>query len=449
MSEKRNIYEYLFNVDFRKYYEILVAQKSFIIVFVLSAILSSLALTYFFSEKYQSGVTIYYQPIETSLMRQKDTAAFGAPAPSAPFKVIVQTLSDIIKSEAILRQVVVMLELDKEIKAEYSTWYEKLYNGAKDLVKKNAIKLWTILKYGRLVDDDPTVKAIKKLRENIDIKATKDSYVYVLLVRDKFPKRAARIVDTAGQLLVDWLKEQDTNPAEQKLIQLKKHLDNKETVLSEMRDRREYLLQSNSIISVLEEKSEGVESLYEIEKEYLELTSEIERKRKKIIELQNAIHNKHKGYANPDDLKKLESEKLFEEIELKGLVAQADSLQVSVKNLKARLQNMLKTEKQVETLNMKIEADMREYIHVRDMYLETLSQATTSASEVKIMHHAVVPSKPVQPIKIYHVSLSGILSLFFATGLVYVFAFFNIRMFFVSKGMKGRRNSVERENGKS
>ena len=116
--KRRNPYDFLFNVDFRKYYEILVRQKGFVLVFCFSATLSSLALTYVFSEKYIAATNIYYRPLERSLLRQKGIEAFGAPVPSAPFGVIVQSLQDIIRSDAILRQVVETHGLDKTVEVE-------------------------------------------------------------------------------------------------------------------------------------------------------------------------------------------------------------------------------------------------------------------------------------------------------------------------------------------
>ena len=98
--------DYLFDINFKSYYIVLAQQKNFILIFCLSAMLTSLALTYFFSEKYVAGTSIYYHPIETSILQGKETQAFGSPAPIPPFKVIIQTLRDIVKSDTILVPVV-------------------------------------------------------------------------------------------------------------------------------------------------------------------------------------------------------------------------------------------------------------------------------------------------------------------------------------------------------
>ena len=440
MSEQRDPFKFLFNIDFRKYVTILAQQKSFVLVFCLSACLSSLALTYVFSEKYETGVAIFYRPIETSLLRQKDTETFGAPAPTPPFKVIIQTLQDILRSEVILKPVVNELGLDKEEVAIYnSLWYKRWYQKTKDFAKEQLSNLKSLLKYGRIIEEDAAVSAIQRLRKSLRIKATKDSYIYFLVIKDKYPERAATIVDTAGKILVDWLKDQDKNPAEDKYHQLREQLNEKEKEIEKLRADLEELLVQNKVVSVQEETAKGVNSLYELELELIRLKAQIEEKRKEVLELRLAAENKSKSYVHPEDIKKMESEILFKKIEFESLLKKSEFIISSITDLKTRLDELPSLDRKIKNLNMRIEAYTREYNHLNDFYVEALGQATTIQSEIRVLHKAVVPKKPVQPIKAYHVGLTAFLSLFMSIGLVYVFAFFNIRIFFKSMGVKGRR----------
>jgi uncharacterized protein involved in exopolysaccharide biosynthesis len=441
--------EHFFNVDFRKYADILNRQRGFVIVFCLSAIISSLAFTYFFSEKYEAGTTIYYRPQETSLLRYKASEAFGAPVPAPPFKVISQTLQNIIHSEAILKPVVESLHLDRKIEQKYASWYERWYYEFKDFVKDYSSKLWMILKYGRIIEEDKVVKAMMGLAENMDIVTTKDSYIYLLKVKDKYPERAALIVDTAGKVLVEWLKQQDQNPADVKRIEFNKQLAEKENELKTLRDHREALLQKNKVVSVTEETATGVKSLYAMQQERDELNALINEKQHKISELDRKIQARTKGYISPDDLKRAESEKLFQEVDLKGYIARKESLQASIKNLKEKLQDMVSLQKKLENLDTEIDSVSREFNHLNDLSLEASTQTSTAVSEVKVLHSASIPAKPVQPIKIYHVGLTALLGIFFSMGIVYVLAFFNVRIFFQSQGIKGRQpHSEENDNQK-
>ena len=176
-------------------YHQLSEQKVFIIVFCISAILSSLAQTYIFSEKFRTVTTIYYKPQEITRLRAQDTRAFGAPLPTIPFKIINQNLQEIVTSEAILRPVVIELGLDQEEEKIYEgPWYEQLYDKTKDLVKEYAGEAWVFLKHGRQIIDTPTIAAIKELRENLEL-SNENSYFFNLFIVDKDPQQAARIAD--------------------------------------------------------------------------------------------------------------------------------------------------------------------------------------------------------------------------------------------------------------
>jgi uncharacterized protein involved in exopolysaccharide biosynthesis len=448
-QKQKDPYDFLFNIDFRKYYEILERQRCFILVFCFSAILSSLGLTYVFSEKYIAATNIYYRPLERSLLRQKGIEAFGAPVPSAPFEVIVQSLQDIIRSDTVLRPVVKTLDLDKKVEVEYSTWYKRWYHNSKDFVREHLSNFWSLLKYGRVIEEDATEKAIEGLRNSIAIGTARDSYVYILSVTDKYPERAAQIVDTAGQELVDWLKRQDQEPAQDRYIQLQEQLQEKLSEIRGLRDKREDLLRQSDFVAVDKELAEGVKSLYSMEQEQVQLQSQVEGMRRKLRELEREIQNKSASYVNPDDIKIMESNRLFTQIELQGLLAKIDFQQSSIVELRTKLQLLPSLKKKVDNLDMQINASSRDHLNLTDLRMEAFSKANSVKSEIEVLHPAVIPIKPLQPIKIYHVGLTAILSLFFSTGLIYVLAFFNIRTFFSSKGIKGRRTMEKITKGRS
>jgi uncharacterized protein involved in exopolysaccharide biosynthesis len=182
--------------------------------------------------------------------------------------------------------------------------------------------------------------------------------------------------------------------------------------------------------SISEELDEAVRNLYGLEQESIEIRSLIEEKRIKILEFSNEM--KKMVNHHPDDYKKMKSEKLFDEIELNGLTGKLDSINASIDKYKTRLNEMPSLQNKLDELEMIISAETNEYKHLKDFYLENASQAAIEHSETKVLHSASVPTKPVQPIKIYHVGLTALLSIFISTGLVFMFAFFNIGIFFSS-----------------
>jgi uncharacterized protein involved in exopolysaccharide biosynthesis len=426
-------------VDIRKYLGLLAREKSFVLVFTFSAVLASLLFTYISSEKYQAATTIFYRPIEMKLLRLKETEAFGAPVPVPPFKVISQTLWDAVQNEVVLRPVVKKLRLDEKVESSNLVWYKRWYDDTKDFVKRQLSNSWALLKYGRIIEEESTVAAIKALRKNIDIGTTKDSYIYVLTVRDKYPERVAKIVDLVGETLVNWLRNEYQNPAKEKLQQLQQQLIDKENEIAFLRDEREKMLDGNKFVSISEETTRGLENLYQMEIDGVQVSAEIEKKQREVNEYEQEIQKRMNVQSK--DFKTMKSEKLFGEVELKGLTAKRSFIKTSIQELKEQLQKLPTLQNKLDTLNMKIDSSTREYLHLKDFYTEALTQVASAHGETRVLHPAVIPSKPAQPIKIYHVGLTAFLGLLFSTGLVYILDFLNIKTFFSSQERKYGRLS--------
>ena len=66
-------------ISIREVLSVLLKQKTFILMFCLSAILTSLALTYIVSDKYESATTISFRPQEVIRLKAQESQAFGAP----------------------------------------------------------------------------------------------------------------------------------------------------------------------------------------------------------------------------------------------------------------------------------------------------------------------------------------------------------------------------------
>jgi len=371
------------------------------------------------------------------LIRPKKAETFGAPVPSPPFEVIGQTLRSVVRNEVILRPVVVKLGLDKEIVPEYSSWYERWYNEAKDFIKQQISNAWMLLKYGRILEESPDVKAIKGLRKYVNVLPAKDSYVYYITVRDKYPKRAAMIVDEIGKRLVQWLQEEGRSPAETQLTWLREQTIQKESEIESLHRERNELLQANGVASVSEEITKGLENLYQMEWENVQLNAQIERSKRKIAVLDKEIRTKKADYIQSEDYKKMRSDKLFEEVELEALKKQQSYQEASIKVLEEKLNSLPGLKDQTDTITMKIESSMREYQVLRDLSEEAFGLTNISTSEARVLHPAVVPVKPKQPIKIYHVGLSVFLALFLSVGILYVLDFLGIRIFYPPENQEG------------
>lgn len=462
----------------------IVRQSGFIIVFALSAIATALSLTYVYSEKYESTTAVSYRVQEVTRFNPQQNAAMGSPAPAAPFRVIGQTLQEVLKSDAILRDVVLALKLDEERAVSFEgPWYLVWYRRTKEWVKEYGGYAWKLLKYGRIVEEDPVASAIGQLRNNIKV-TNRDSYVFNLHVRDNYPDRAAAIANHLGKVLADWLLEFDRQPGRSRADQLRELLDAKAVALAARRREIQSLLTSNNLVSVQQETERLTDQLYALRLEESRLASEVAQAESRQASVQSKLAIKRRilsapvpavavapaqaplppiavaraqqqsvpqpvavaglaaaaqalagdEFIQPEDFKKLASQGLFDEIEVGSLRAKRASLQDSIARITQRLRGLPAIQTRLDGLKLSLDALERDYALLNDGYQEAAVRASSPVSEVFVLHPATVPTSPVGPIKVYHVLLAGGLGLLFALGLVYLLDFLNIRILFASRG---------------
>jgi uncharacterized protein involved in exopolysaccharide biosynthesis len=437
-----------------EYLSLLWHQRWFIIVFVGSAIITSLVLTYVYSEKYEAYADISYRAQEIAQFnRAQQTSSLGSPTPQAPFKVISQTLQEVLKSDAILIGTVKALRLDQKTADYEGPWYVVWYREAKDAIKEYGGYAWQLLKYGRIVEEDPVASAVEELRQNIKVR-NRDSYVFQLQVRDKDPARAAQITDHLAQVLASWLLEFDRQPGRDRIDQLDAIMADKELRMQQVRSEIQELLSKNRLASVSAESETLTEEISQLNLDRSRLDGDIERHRSRLALINTKLAEKGRAvksmetelggrteYIQPDDFRKLSSERVFEEVELKSLTAKRDSLSQAIAGATARLTHLPAVDSRLGALRLELGSLEREYAMVGEAHQEAKVTATSGVGEVRVLHAAAVPIAPVTPIKFYHVALAGGLGLLCAAGLTYLLAFLNIRVLFPSMGVRGRRQA--------
>lgn len=240
--------------------------RGLLILFCLSAALSSLALTYIYAERYHAVTTVIYRPTESIRFHGREAQALGFPVPMLPFEVIGQTISQIGTSEVILRQVVERLHLDMPEKKEY-TGFAKLYHDVKDTVKDYSKKTWQVLKYGRTIEENRTSAAILQLAKDATIEADRKDYTARIEVVDKDPVRAAKIVDEIGTVLVAFIKQESVAPARQQREELDRMMDSRKNEIDAVRKEMEDLRASRKIVSFKEEVTLNLKSADEFDRE--------------------------------------------------------------------------------------------------------------------------------------------------------------------------------------
>jgi uncharacterized protein involved in exopolysaccharide biosynthesis len=312
-------------------------------LFIGSAMVSSLLLTYVYSERYSATTTILYRPNDAVRFGpQNNQTALGFPVPLLPFEVLGQTISHVGTSERILRPVVEDLGLDRP-DARRRTGLAKYWHRTKEGVKDACGKAWQVLKHGRIIAEDPTSKAIVELAANTKIDTTRKEYVATLTVSDKDPVRAARIVDRIGTELVAFMEALSAGSAKQQGKDLDAQLAGKKREIDQVRAAVEELRASEGFINLEEATSLSLKTAEDLEQELLKNEADLYAARAKLASIvgqRKALEPMQRASETTADdpvYNSLRGTRASDEVDLSGLLQRYPEDHPTVRGARARI----------------------------------------------------------------------------------------------------------------
>ncbi|TVR99168.1 MAG: hypothetical protein EA406_04160 [Rhodospirillales bacterium] len=446
----------LFVPTFHDYLALLRARRWFIIVFTAAAALSALTLTFVVSERYEAEAALFYRPQEVTRLTGKEAQAFGSPVPQAPFKVISQTMQEVVSSDAILRPTVLALSLHDEPKVYEGAWYVVLYRRTKDWAFDVVGDAWSLAKYGRIIEPDALEKTVEQLRSNVRLRS-RDSYVFELRVRHKRPDRAAEIANEIAGRMVEWLNRQDAAPSELRSARVSGLIVGKEQEIALIRRTLQEMLERERVASASLEAERATTRLHELalarlrtDAEIVETQSQIEAIRARQGQARDFERIRTGGVVEviqPEDARRLVSERLFSEVRLSGLLARRDTLSQQIDELELRVALLPTIQREVDRLQLQLEVGALDLVQLRNDLQEAQLRQSSAGGELRLLSEAQVPLQPVSPIKVYHTGLALTLALLLSIGLTIAFTLLNIRILFPSRGPRARGSGVEAAAG--
>jgi uncharacterized protein involved in exopolysaccharide biosynthesis len=413
---------------------------SFIVLFTLSAALAALIITYLYDEKYEATVTIMLKPTEVTRFKQhnNEDLALGAPLPNdIEFKVITQSLSDLMQSEPLLRRVVTRLHLDMPPKRDYSAYsfYQRWWYEIEDWLDDTAGDIWSILKYGRIIPENYTDKEIQKLADKDTKISSEDSYVFVMKVRDKAQRRVTHIADAIAAEMIATQQANDRMQAELRTAQMRERLRAKYAEIQDAERKIEKLLGSAHSASIQEELVQE-ENLYSgLKSNWLTVEAEMSQLDAKIAsadaKLRNAAAESEPGdqRLRGDDYRKMASDRLTDEILLDGDRRKAASLEAAMSKSQVRLREFPRLQVEYDLLDSNRKRAQTDYDQINEALQEEILREKNDTTALMTAAPATATDKPVTPIKIYHVGLAAALGALVALGIAFLFGYFEIRLF--------------------
>jgi uncharacterized protein involved in exopolysaccharide biosynthesis len=433
--------------------------RAFISVFILSALLSALVLTYVYSERYRAEVIILFRPSDVMRLGTHAIQALGSPFPNTPFKAITQTIFGLVASDELLERVVNDLHLDRAEPRDVSgPWYIRSYKELKYALQDYGNDAWMFLKWGRIIEEDPVHKAVTELRKQVKVR-NDDSYLYSLQVTAKTPQRAAAIADDVAFVLADLLQRDDQRSVIREGQERRALGDAKSHEIEGIEERMRDLLASNQIASIQEEINKTTERASKLQGQLTDTTADLRQGQAKVAGLAERLRVRGPQTSNRDedsapvpglsritaeDYAKLTSKKLDAEVEATALRSRLNSFEQSYAALMPRIQALDQIAAQYDLMSAQLTNAKRDFTTLTDASQETVIRATSAQTELRIQAQAVIPDAPVSPIKIYHVLGAGLLAAMIVIGLAYVLDYFTIRLFLPPAGGRRRRREPSR-----
>jgi uncharacterized protein involved in exopolysaccharide biosynthesis len=272
-------------IDVRRVLEPLVRRKHLIATFTLSATVTSLALTYVLSEKYRAYTVILYRPQEAVSFRPKAQEALGFPPPLVPLESIGNTIDEVAKSDGVLEKVVRALHLDDTTKKPEPNWFKAAYRFVKDEAMELGGNLWSLLKYGRVLDKDPFAGAMATLRKNVTVKRTAKAYTFRLEVLDKDAARSAAIVDAVGAALQEFLASENMRVASEARTKIEVRLRQNQDEAAALRSELDRVKSEIGVSALGEEISLKLKAAADFEEQLTQVQNDLAGGERRLAEL--------------------------------------------------------------------------------------------------------------------------------------------------------------------
>jgi len=420
------------------------AHRAFIAIFILSAMLSALVLTYVYSERYRAEVTILFKPSDVTELTTQRREALGSAAPGTSVRNITATINDLVKSQVILRPIVTKLHLDAEQPKDLSgPWYLRSLKELKYALRDAADDAGNILMFGRVLDADPVNQAIIRLRKQIKI-TSDESYVYSLTVTSDTPQRASAIADEIGVALIDLLHRDDRHTFNRRSEELAGLIRDKTGEIERIETNLQDLLANNQVASIKDELEKITDRASKLRQQQTDATADLRQSEAKVAAQAEKLRvasppasardddanvTRRPSRISADDYAKLTSNKLDAEVNSASLRARLGSLDRSYAALVIRLQVLTRVQAEYDLMSARLKSATRDYATLSDALQEVAVRTTSSPNELRILAKAMTPGVPVSPIKIYHVLVASTLAALIAMMLVYVLDYLDIRLF--------------------
>jgi uncharacterized protein involved in exopolysaccharide biosynthesis len=388
----------------RDFVRILLKHRQMIVLLCASAVVNSILITYVVTEKYKASTLVLITPqTEVAVARptgDKELLNF----PVSPVGVSTQTetstktYSELIKSRPVVERVVRALGLDKPADTSQASLLTAAYRRLRDGLKAAGTRTVQILKYGRVLEGTAFDKAASEVSERIAVAPTRNSYVFAIDCVWNDPTLAAAVANETARAFVDLLGEMSKGDAQGALQFIERRLHDGEAELGEARLALRKFKEQNHSVAFEEETAQKIRLLAKLEGSFEKTQSELSGLLDQFTD------------ENP---------------KVRNVQAQKNRLAESIAARKSELLKLPAAEAQLATLELNVKTNEQVYKFIARQYEDARIREAKKTSDIRVVAPALVPVRPVRPIKIYYAAVALLMALMVGVAFAFVFELSN------------------------
>jgi uncharacterized protein involved in exopolysaccharide biosynthesis len=368
----------------------------------LSAVVQVILFSFLLSDKYHAStlvlITPQWESALSSVPQGKELLSFPVSSigVSTQTETSTKTYGELIKSRPVIERVVRTLGLDQPPKEDESSALGALLDGLKGGLKELVARTWQVLQYGRVVEGNPIDDAASELSSRIAIAPARNSYVFAIEASWSDPRVAAAVANEVAHAFVELLSEISESEAKGLREFVGQRLRESEAQVASARDALRVFKETHGIIAFSEETAEDIKLI-------ATLAGSLENTQSRLSgELAQFRSTAPKGLAVTPRVLALQAER--------------DRLAQSIAARKTALSELPDAEARLASLKLDLTTAEEIYQLISREYEEARIREAQRTSDILIVAPALVPVRPVRPIKVYYVVVAMLIALVTGVG---------------------------------
>jgi uncharacterized protein involved in exopolysaccharide biosynthesis len=254
-------------------FEVLRRRLWMIIVVCMVAMVAGYGFSFLIPERYTASALVLVRPQQSIKINttKVDKEIIDFPmGPSTSVETPSKTYIEIIKSTELIEKVVRDLGLDRRKETKPGFMHKFMPTFVKTVmydIKQLAKDLMTLLKYGRLIQDDEFTKAVKEVQDNLTLKSREDTYIFEITYKGENPQTAADVVNTTTKFFSELMEEIRLSEINFIRSHLQTQLDQSRKQLDDARDSVRKFKETHSVFTQDTEYTSRLKVIEDLEAE--------------------------------------------------------------------------------------------------------------------------------------------------------------------------------------